>query len=94
MSTTTAPPSTSEHARVSTGRKVHKQLDESKPLLRVSDLAVSFDNGAGPRIQAVDGVRMCVYPRQTLAVVGESGCGKSVTAMSLLHLVPRPPGRW
>lgn len=77
-----------------TGRKVHKALDESAPLLRVADLAVSFDNGSGPRIQAVDGVRMTIYPRQTLAVVGESGCGKSVTAMSLMHLVPRPPGRW
>ncbi len=76
------------------GRKLHKPLDERAPLLRVEDLAVSFDNGSGPRIQAVDGVRMSVYPRQTLAVVGESGCGKSVTAMSLMHLVPRPPGRW
>jgi len=63
------------------------------PLLDVRDLAVSFDNGKGPRIQAVDGVRMSVYPRQTLAVVGESGCGKSVTAMSALGLVPSPPGR-
>ncbi|MBY0311106.1 MAG: ABC transporter ATP-binding protein [Phycisphaerales bacterium] len=73
-------------------------MDERAPLLRVSDLAVSFDNGrgkgAGPRIQAVDGVKMSVYPRQTLAVVGESGCGKSVTAMSMMHLVPRPPGRF
>jgi len=64
------------------------------PLMRVEDLAVSFDNGRGPRIQAVDGVRMSVFPRQTLAVVGESGCGKSVTAMSSLQLVPRPPGRF
>ncbi|MEL6741043.1 MAG: ABC transporter ATP-binding protein, partial [Planctomycetota bacterium] len=65
-----------------------------KPILEVRDLAVSFDNGTGPRIQAVDGVRMTIYPRQTLAVVGESGCGKSVTAMSSLQLVPRPPGRF
>ncbi len=64
------------------------------PLLSVEDLAVSFDNGKGPRVQAVDGVRMTIYPRQTLAVVGESGCGKSVTAMSALQLVPRPPGRF
>jgi ABC-type dipeptide/oligopeptide/nickel transport system ATPase component len=62
--------------------------------MQVRDLAVSFDNRNGPRIQAVDGVRMTIYPRQTLAVVGESGCGKSVTAMSTLHLIPRPPGRW
>ena len=75
-------------------RPLHAGLDESRPLLRVSDLAVSFDNGSGPRIQAVDGVRMSIYPRQTLAVVGESGCGKSVTAMSMMHLVPRPPGRF
>jgi ABC-type dipeptide/oligopeptide/nickel transport system ATPase component len=65
-----------------------------RPLIRVQDLAVSFDNGSGPRIQAVDGVRMSIYPRQTLAVVGESGCGKSVTAMSALQLIPRPPGRF
>ena len=65
-----------------------------EPLIRVQDLAVSFDNGTGPRIQAVDGVRMSIYPGQTLAVVGESGCGKSVTAMSTLQLIPRPPGRF
>jgi ABC-type dipeptide/oligopeptide/nickel transport system ATPase component len=64
------------------------------PIFRVVDLAVSFDNGSGPRIQAVDGVRLSVYPGQTLAVVGESGCGKSVTAMSALQLIPRPPGRF
>ena len=66
----------------------------SRPILRVEQLAVSFDNGKGPRIQAVDGVGMTIHPRQTLAVVGESGCGKSVTAMSSLQLVPRPPGRF
>ena len=63
-----------------------------EPLMSVEDLAVSFDNGSGPRIQAVAGVSMSVYPRQTLAVVGESGCGKSVTAMSSMQLIPRPPG--
>jgi ABC-type dipeptide/oligopeptide/nickel transport system ATPase component len=72
----------------------HASADDHMPIVRVCDLAVSFDNGSGPRIQAVDGVRMSVYPRQTLAVVGESGCGKSVTAMSALQLVPRPPGRF
>ena len=62
------------------------------PVLRVRDLAVSFDNGSGPRVRAVDGVCLSIYGGQTLAVVGESGCGKSVTAMSTLQLVPRPPG--
>lgn len=70
-----------------------KQTTET-PIIEVDNLAVSFDNGSGPRIQAVDGVRMSIFPRQTLAVVGESGCGKSVTAMSSMQLVPRPPGRF
>ncbi len=72
------------------------------PLLDVEDLAVSFDissgsrrgDGLGARVQAVAGVNMTIHPRQTLAVVGESGCGKSVTAMSTMQLVPRPPARF
>ncbi len=67
--------------------------DVEQPLLEVADLAVSFDNGALPRIAAVNGVHLSIYPNQTLAVVGESGCGKSVTAMSTLQLIPTPPGR-
>ncbi len=63
------------------------------PLLEITDFALSFSNGDGPRIQAVDGASLTVFPRQTVAVVGESGCGKSVTAMSLLGLVPTPPAR-
>ena len=67
----------------------------SKPIFEVADLAVSFANSAGgPRIQAVAGVSMTVHANQTLAVVGESGCGKSVTAMSAMQLIPRPPGRF
>ena len=65
-----------------------------RPLFEVADLAVSFQSGNGPRVQAVNGVRMSIYPNQTLAVVGESGCGKSVTAMSALQLIPCPPGRF
>ena len=64
-----------------------------RPLLRVRDLAVSFAGHANQRIRAVDGAFLSVFPGQTLAVVGESGCGKSVTAMSLLRLIPMPPGR-
>ncbi len=67
--------------------------EDEQPLLEVADLAVSFDNGAGPRLVAVNGARLTIYPNQTLAVVGESGCGKSVTAMSILRLIPSPPGR-
>jgi len=62
------------------------------PLLEITDLGVSFDVGDGS-VQAVDGLSLTVHPRQTLALVGESGCGKSVTAMTVLQLIPRPPGR-
>ena len=61
-------------------------------MLEIADLAVSFDV-AGGSVKAVDGLGLTVHPRQTLALVGESGCGKSVTAMSVLQLIPRPPGR-
>ena len=64
------------------------------PLLRVEDLAVSFPAGQGRRVRAVNGINLSIYPGQTLAVVGESGCGKSVSAMSTLRLVPTPPGRY
>ena len=43
--------------------------------------------------RAVDGVSFHVEAGETLAIVGESGCGKSVTAMSILRLIPEPPGR-
>ena len=49
-------------------------MTSRRPLLTVDDLAVSFSNGPGPCVRAVDGVQMTIYPRQTLAVVGESGC--------------------
>ena len=65
-----------------------------QPLVKIRDLGVSFDNRGGPRIQAVDGNSLTIYPRQTVAVVGESGCGKSVSAMSMLQLIPMPPGRF
>lgn len=65
----------------------------AKPVLTVRDLAVSFDNRGGPRLRAVDSVSMTMYPGQTLAVVGESGCGKSVTALTTMRLVPSPPAR-
>ncbi|MBX3322615.1 MAG: ABC transporter ATP-binding protein [Phycisphaeraceae bacterium] len=66
----------------------------ARPILRVEDLALSFSNGTADRVSAVNGVKLTLYPRQTLAVVGESGCGKSVTALSTLRLIPTPPGRF
>ena len=64
----------------------------AEPLLAVEDLRTYFDLRHGT-VKAVDGVGFTLSPRETLAIVGESGCGKSVTALSLLRLVPDPPGR-
>ena len=63
-----------------------------QPLIKIEDLSVEFRTQNGTTA-AVSSVNMSIYPRQTLAVVGESGCGKSVTAMTTLGLIPQPPGR-
>ncbi|HYW31052.1 MAG TPA: ABC transporter ATP-binding protein [Gemmatimonas sp.] len=61
------------------------------PLLSVESLGVSFPS-AGGTSRAVDGVSFTIASGETVCLVGESGCGKSMTALSLLRLVP-PPGR-
>jgi oligopeptide/dipeptide ABC transporter ATP-binding protein len=61
-------------------------------LLEVRDLRTEFATDAGT-FTAVDGVGFEVEAGRTLAIVGESGCGKSVTALSIMGLVPHPPGR-
>jgi peptide/nickel transport system ATP-binding protein len=66
--------------------------DQSRPLLRVENLRTHFHTRDGV-VRAVDGVSFAVHPAETLAIVGESGCGKSVTAMSILRLLPMPPAR-
>jgi peptide/nickel transport system ATP-binding protein len=62
------------------------------PLLEVDDLKTYFYTRDGI-VRAVDGVSFTVYPGETLAVVGESGCGKSVTSLSILRLIASPPGK-
>jgi len=62
------------------------------PLLEVRDLHTRFATDDG-EFAAVDGVGFDVAAGRTLAIVGESGCGKSVTALSIMGLVPQPPGR-
>ena len=61
-------------------------------LLAVEDLRTVFDTRQGT-FKAVDDLSFSVEPGETLAIVGESGCGKTVTALSLMQLVPDPPGR-
>ncbi|MGH7995662.1 MAG: ATP-binding cassette domain-containing protein, partial [Opitutaceae bacterium] len=63
-----------------------------EPLLSVRNLRVGFDGEGGP-VQAVDGISFDIPRGRTVGLVGESGCGKSVTALSLLRLLPQPSGK-
>jgi oligopeptide/dipeptide ABC transporter ATP-binding protein len=65
---------------------------ETGMLLEVRDLKTYFFTAAGV-VRAVDGVSYTVRPGETVALVGESGCGKSVSALSIMRLVPAPAGR-
>lgn len=64
----------------------------NKPILEVRNLQTHFftDKGVVP---AVDGVSFSLYEGEVLGIVGESGCGKSVTSLSIMGLIPSPPGK-
>ena len=79
------------HAGAS-ARQPRVRGDRLSALLEVRDLRTHFVTDAG-EFPAVDGVSFSVDAGRTLAIVGESGCGKSVTSLSIMGLVPSPPGR-
>ena len=62
------------------------------PLLQIEDLKTYFYTSNGV-VKAVDGISYSVHEGETVAIVGESGCGKSVSALSVMRLVPSPPGK-
>ncbi|MFO7911530.1 MAG: ATP-binding cassette domain-containing protein, partial [Desulfotignum sp.] len=59
------------------------------PLLTITDLKVAFDTEQG-QVHAVDSVGFCLEKGSILGIAGESGCGKSVTALSIIRLLPKP----
>lgn len=65
---------------------------QNDPILEIKDLSVAFEVDEG-EVQALDGVNLELSQGQTLGVVGESGCGKSVTALSVMRLLPKPMGK-
>jgi len=63
-----------------------------EPLLKVKDLKIGFSTEFG-LLRAVDGVSFEVARREKFGIIGESGCGKSVTALGIMRLIPSPPGK-
>ena len=66
-------------------------MENDRIILKVRDLVISFRTESG-KVRAVDGAGFELEKGKTLGIVGESGCGKSVTAMSILRLLPKPSG--
>ena len=64
----------------------------TEPLLSIRDLKVEFSTRYG-RVTALNGIDLDLLPGETLGIVGESGCGKSITALATMGLIPDPPGR-
>src|SRR5438046_6982216 len=87
--TLTAPSTRSVRSRSPGNGSPH---DMAERLLDVKNLKTYFFTDEGV-VRAVDGVDLFIEKGETLGVVGESGCGKSVTALSIMKLIPQPPGK-
>jgi oligopeptide/dipeptide ABC transporter ATP-binding protein len=74
------------------GSEARPAAGAAPPVLEIRDLCVSFATDEGA-VRAVDRVSLSIGRGEVLGLVGESGCGKSVTALSILRLIPSPPGR-
>src|SRR5918998_1365829 len=83
----TSPPPTAVGEGVGNGGNGH-----GGPILDVQGLKTQFQTQDGV-VKAVDDVSFYVMPGETLGVVGESGCGKSMTGLSIMRLIPSPPGK-
>jgi oligopeptide/dipeptide ABC transporter ATP-binding protein len=70
----------------------HRAEHNNKPVLDVSDLWIDFTTSRGS-VKAVNGIDLTLYQNEVLGVVGESGCGKSVMARSIMKLLPSPPAK-
>ena len=78
----------------SSNRSASTEARSSKSVIaRADDLHLHFDTNRG-EVKALDGVSFDIFEGETLALVGETGCGKTITARSFMQLVPTPPGRY
>lgn len=68
------------------------ETNTTEPVLRIQDLCVDFATRHG-HVRVLDRVSLTVGRGETLGIVGESGCGKSMTALAVMRLIPTPPGR-
>lgn len=73
-------------------KNIDKEVSMKKPVLEVNNLETHFFTDRG-QIPAVDNVSFHIHEGEVLGIVGESGCGKSVTSLSIMGLVPNPPGK-
>ena len=71
---------------------IREILQNQEILLDIKNLILNFYTNRG-QITALDGIDLKLYKNESLGLVGETGCGKSITALSIMRLIPAPPGK-